>query len=154
LRCIDPPEISDHESLGSLGDYQLLRLIGAGGTGVVFQAKDRSLDRMVALKVLRPSLGALARDRFMAEARLAASIEHDNIVTIYQIGQQDRLAFIAMQWLPGETLESRLVHEKGLLPEATVREFVAQIAAGLSAAHQRQLIHRDIKPANISGRHA
>ncbi len=149
LRCIAAPSIGDDDSLGTLGDYQLLRLIGAGGTGVVFMAKDTTLDRLVALKVLRPSLGELARDRFMAEARLAASIEHDNIVTIYQIGQQDRLAFIAMQWLPGETLESRLVQESGLLDEETVRDFVGQIAAGLSAAHERQLIHRDIKPANI-----
>ncbi len=148
LRCIEPPAIGD-ESLGRLGDYELLRLIGAGGTGVVFMAKDRTLDRMVALKVLRPSLGALARDRFIAEAKLAASIEHDNIVTIYQIGQQDRLAFIAMQWLPGETLEARLIRESGPLHENTIREFVAQIASGLSAAHARQLIHRDIKPANI-----
>ena len=149
LRCIDPPEIGDEDSMGVLGDYQLLRLIGAGGTGVVFQARDRSLDRVVALKVLRPSLGALARDRFMAEARLAASIEHDNVVTIYQIGQQGRLAFIAMQWIPGETLEARLAHKGGSLDETTVREFVMQIAAGLSVAHERQLIHRDIKPANI-----
>ena len=149
LRCIDPPANGDEDSLGTLGDYRLLRLIGAGGSGVVFQARDTSLDRLVALKVLRPSLGELARDRFIAEARLAASIEHDNVVTIYQIGQHDRLAFIAMQWVPGETLEARLARESNVLDETTVREFVSQIASGLSAAHQRQLIHRDIKPANI-----
>jgi len=149
LRCIEPSADNDSDSLGSLGGYELLRLIGAGGTGVVFQAKDTSLDRIVALKVLRPSLGEIARERFIAEARLAASIDHDNVVTIYQIGQEDRLAFIAMQWTPGETLEERLNREPGPLDEVTVREFVSQIAAGLSAAHQRQLIHRDIKPANI-----
>ena len=149
LRCVEPAAIGDEDSLGTLGDYRLLRLIGAGGTGVVFQARDESLDRIVALKVLRPSLGDLARDRFIAEARSAASIEHDNVVTIYQIGQHGRLAFIAMQWVPGETLETRLARESGALDETTVREFVSQIAAGLSAAHQRQLIHRDIKPANV-----
>ena len=149
LRCIEPPTSDDDESLGTLGEYRLLRLIGAGGTGVVFQAKDISLDRLVALKVLRPSLGDTARDRFIAEARLAASIEHDNVVTIYQIGQQGRLAFIAMQWDSGETLEARLAGESAPLDETTIREFISQIASGLSAAHQRQLIHRDIKPANI-----
>ena len=75
LRCVESPAIGDEDSLGTLGDYRLLRLIGAGGTGVVFQARDVSLDRVVALKVLRPSLGETARDRFIAEARLAASIE-------------------------------------------------------------------------------
>ena len=149
LRCVEPPASGDAESLGTLGDYRLLHLIGAGGTGVVFQAKDISLDRLVALKVLRPSLGDTARDRFIAEARLAASIEHDNVVTIYQIGQQGRLAFIAMQWESGETLEARLAGESAQLDETTIREFISQIASGLSAAHQRQLIHRDIKPANI-----
>ena len=149
LRCVEPAAVGDEGSLGTLGDYRLLHLLGAGGTGVVFQAMDVSLNRVVALKVLRPSLGDIARDRFIAEARLAASIDHDNVVTIYQIGQEGRLAFIAMQWLPGETLESKLNRESGLLDEVTVREFVSQIASGLSAAHQRQLIHRDIKPANI-----
>ena len=149
LRCIEPPVSNDNDSLGTLGDYRLLRLIGAGGTGVVFQARDISLDRIVALKVLRPSLGDIARERFIAEARLAASIEHDNVVAIYQIGQQDRLAFIAMQWTPGETLEARLEREPECLDDKTIREFVAQIASGLSAAHERQMIHRDIKPANI-----
>ncbi|QEG20462.1 serine/threonine protein kinase [Mariniblastus fucicola] len=149
LRCVEPPAEEDDDSLGTLGDYRLLRLIGAGGTGVVFQAKDQSLDRLVALKVLRPSLGDVARDRFIAEARLAASIEHENVVTIYQIGQQDRLAFIAMQWVPGETLEARLAGQSELHEEDLIREFVSQIASGLSAAHERQLIHRDIKPANI-----
>ena len=149
LRCVEPAANGDEDSLGTLGDYRLLQLLGAGGTGVVFQAMDVSLNRVVALKVLRPSLGETARNRFIAEAQLAASIEHDNVVTIYQIGQEGRLGFIAMQWLPGETLETRLNREPGLLDEATVREFVSQIASGLSAAHQRQLIHRDIKPANI-----
>jgi serine/threonine protein kinase len=148
LRCVEPAEIGDEDSLGTLAEYRLIQLIGAGGTGVVFKAVDTTLNRIVALKVLRPSLGSIARDRFIAEARLAASIEHENVVTIYQIGQQHRLAFIAMQWLPGETLESRLTLG-GRMDEASVRDFVRQIASGLQAAHQKQLIHRDIKPANI-----
>ena len=146
LRCVEPD--SDNQTLGSIGDYQLIRLIGAGSTGVVFQAIDQKLDRTVALKVLRPSLGSVARERFIAEARLAASIEHPNVVTIYQIDQFDRLAFIAMQWLPGQTLETKLQSTATMVDE-DVRRIAAQVAAGLQAAHQRQLVHRDIKPANV-----
>ena len=115
---------------------------------MVFQAIDQKLDRTVALKVLRPSLGSVARDRFIAEARLAASIEHPNVVTIYQVGQHDRLAFIAMQWLPGETLEAKL-NATVTMDEADVRSISAQVAVGLQAAHDRQLVHHDIKPANV-----
>ena len=142
-------ETSDAEgALGRLGDYRLLHLIGAGSTGVVFQAQDLSLDRLVALKVLRPSLGELARQRFLAEARSAASIEHANVVAIYQVGQVDRLAFMAMQWQPGQTLESKLRSGDRFDNDAT-SQIIKQIAAGLEAAHQNQVVHRDIKPANI-----
>ena len=147
LRCVTPPD-EDQKTLGSIGDYQLTRLLGAGSTGVVFQAVDQNLDRMVALKVLRPSLGPIARDRFVAEARLAASIEHSNVVTIYQVGQHERLAFMAMQWLPGETLEAKL-NASVTMDESTLKRVAAQVAAGLQAAHDRQLVHRDIKPANV-----
>ena len=138
----------DDSSLGCIGDYRLMKLIGAGSTGVVFHAVDQTLDRSVALKVLRPSLGSIARERFMAEARVAASIEHPNVVTIYQVGQVDRLAFIAMQWLPGQTLEVSLKQDS-LMQEDAVRQIASQIASGLVASHQKQLVHRDIKPANI-----
>jgi serine/threonine protein kinase len=144
LRCVQ----SDDETLGLLGDYALLRLIGSGSTGVVFQALDRTLQRTVALKVLRPSLGELARERFLAEARSAASIEHANVVTIFQVGQVDRLAFIAMPWLPGQTLEAKL-QSGGSLNETQVTDTVLKVANGLAAAHQSQLVHRDIKPANL-----
>jgi len=146
LRCVEPDP--SNQTLGSIGNYQLTRLIGAGSTGVVFQAIDQKLDRTVALKVLRPSLGSVARERFIAEARLAASIEHPNVVTIYQIDQVDRLAFIAMQWLPGQTLETKLLLA-ATMAERDVRRIAAEVAAGLQAAHQRQLVHRDIKPANV-----
>ena len=136
------------ESLGMLAGFQLLELIGAGGTGVVFRARDLSLDREVALKVLRPSLGDLARERFVAEARAAASIDHENVVTIYQVGEQDRLAWIAMKWVPGETLENRLKRE-GSLGEEETRRLATQVAAGLAEAHRQGLVHRDIKPANL-----
>ena len=144
LRCLTP----EAESLGTLGDYTLERLIGAGSTGVVFQAIDRKLDRTVALKVLRPSLGETARDRFLVEAKLAASIEHVNVVTIFDIGKVGRLAFMAMPWLPGRTLESLLASGDQMSAEQIVN-VITQVAAGLRAAHQNQLVHRDIKPANL-----
>jgi serine/threonine protein kinase len=144
LRCVKP----DEETLGVLGEYALLRLIGSGSTGVVFQAIDRTLDRTVALKVLRPSLGGEARERFLAEARSAASIEHPNVVTIFQVGQVDRLAFIAMPWLPGQTLEAKL-QSGDSLEESEIVETMVKVSSGLAAAHQQQLVHRDIKPANL-----
>ena len=144
LRCVQP----DDETLGVLGDYALLRLIGSGSTGVVFQALDRTLERTVALKVLRPSLGVVARERFLAEARSAASIEHANVVTIFQVGQVGRLAFIAMQWLPGQTLETKL-QSGNVFNESEVTDTILKVAKGLAAAHQKQLVHRDIKPANL-----
>ena len=145
LRCLDP---TDDESLGAIGDYDLERLIGAGSSGVVFKAIDRTLNRPVALKVLRPSLGAMARQRFIAEAQSAASIDHPNVVTIYQVGESKRLAFMAMQWIPGQTLEQQLAAGKQF-EQSEVRTIASQISAGLQAAHEQQIIHRDIKPANI-----
>ena len=142
------PDPEDEEGLGLLANFRLRELLGSGGTGVVFRAYDLALDREIALKVLRPSLGDLARDRFVAEARAAASIDHENVVTIYQVGEQERMAWIAMKWVPGETLESRLVRE-GSLAEQEVRQLSIQIARGLAEAHRQQLVHRDIKPANV-----
>ena len=142
------PDPEDDESLGLLAGFRLRELLGSGGTGVVFRAYDLALDREIALKVLRPSLGDLARDRFVAEARAAASIDHENVVAIYQVGEQERMAWIAMKWVPGETLESRLLQE-GSLTEDEVRKLSIQIARGLAEAHRQQLVHRDIKPANV-----
>jgi serine/threonine protein kinase/Leucine-rich repeat (LRR) protein len=139
--------------LGRLGGYRILQVLGSGGMGVVFVAEDPQLRRRVALKVMRPALAAskTARQRFLREARLAASIEHDHLVHIYQVGQDRGMPFFAMQLLKGETLEERLrKHEggAGLSIEQAVR-IGRQIAEGLSAAHEQGLIHRDIKPANV-----
>ena len=155
----------DEGTLGQLASYRIQELIGVGATGVVFRAVDDDLDRPVALKILRPSLGPLARERFIAEARAAAAVEHENVVTIYQVGVDAELAFIAMQWLPGQTLESALKERVAVdaskegaagselpmagLPIDDVVWIGRQIAAGLDAAHSKGLIHRDIKPANI-----
>ena len=146
IRMLDSESSDSH--FGKLGQYRLDELLGVGSSGVVFRALDEPLHRPVALKVLRPSLGETAKERFMIEARATASVDHSNVVTIYQVGQIDGLAFIAMQWLPGQTLESRL-NDVTFLSEPEVRDISKQIAAGLQAAHDKTLIHRDIKPANI-----
>ena len=141
-----PPQ--QPEEWGRLADYRVLAHLGSGGMGVVFEAEDEKLKRPVALKVLRPSLGPGAQDRFLQEARAAAAIDHENVVTIYQVGADQGLAFLAMQRLDGETLEG-LVKREGKLPAEQCLRIGRQIAMGLRAAHAQNLIHRDVKPANI-----
>ncbi len=141
-------EADQNGGLGRIQQWRLEQIVGAGSTGVVFRAIDESLDRPVAIKVLRPTLGEAARERFLAEARTTASLNDTNVVTIYHVGTTPSLAFIVMQWLPGETLEQRLEKQQSLAPEQVVH-FGKQIASGLAAAHDRGLVHRDIKPANL-----
>jgi hypothetical protein len=136
--------------LGRLGPYPVLRLLGAGGMGLAFEAVDPQLRRRVALKVMKPALAASpqARHRFAREARATAAVVHDNIVTIHHVGEERGLPFLVMQLLEGETLQARLERE-GRLPAAEVVRVGRQVAEGLAAAHARGLIHRDIKPANL-----
>jgi WD40 repeat protein len=138
------------DELGRLGPYRVLQVLGAGGMGVVFRAEDPQLARLVALKAMLPTLAASesARQRFLREARAAAAIKHDHIVTIYQVGEDRGVPFLAMEFLDGEPLDVRLERE-GKLPLVEVLRIGREIALGLSAAHKRELIHRDIKPANI-----
>ena len=145
-RHLSPSENSG--DIGRIGHYRVIDLLGAGSTGVVYQAIDQKLDREVALKILRPSLGSAAQNRFLAEAKSAAAVDHENVITIYEVGEDDKLAFMAMQLLPGETLNARLQRE-AMLGEQATRNIASDIAAGLAAAHEKDLIHRDIKPANI-----
>lgn len=132
----------------SMQSNSIVKLIGSGSTGVVFLANDLRLDRRVVLKILRPSLGQPAQTRFIAEAKATAAIQHPNVVTIYEVGSDGPLSYIAMQWSPGETLDS-LLQTADPLPLAEVRRLVSEVAHGLAAAHARGLIHRDIKPANV-----
>jgi anti-sigma factor RsiW len=136
--------------LGRLGGYRVLRVLGAGGMGVVFAAEDLQLRRPVALKAMRPSLAnsASALQRFLREARAVAALTHDHIVTVYQVGEDRGVFFLAMQLLQGEALEACL-QRKGALSLAEVLRIGREIAEGLAAAHERGLIHRDIKPGNI-----
>jgi len=143
---LSPPQAADE--LGRLGGYRVLRVLGAGGMGVVFEAEDLQLKRRVALKAMKPAIAAsaTARKRFLREAQTAASVEHDHIVTIHQVGDQRGVPFIAMPLLRGETLADRLNRE---LPCAELLRITREIASGLAAAHRAGLIHRDVKPANI-----
>jgi serine/threonine protein kinase len=136
--------------LGRLGSYRILKLLSQGGMGLVYEAEDSQLGRRVALKVIRPEQAAtdVARQRFLQEARAVAAIDHEHIVTVYQVGEDNGTLFLAMPLLQGESLADRLRREGKLrLPE--VIRIGRQAAEGLAAAHQRGLIHRDIKPANI-----
>jgi serine/threonine protein kinase len=149
LRQILTPPESDDE-IGRLAHFRILEILGAGGMGIVFKAEDVELERIVALKVMRPALAAKpgAKRRFRREALAAAAFEHENIVTIYQVEEDRGVPFFSMQWLEGESLRTRLRrHEK--LPAAEALRITREVATGLAAAHARGLLHRDIKPDNI-----
>jgi serine/threonine protein kinase len=139
------------DELGRLGPYRVLKVLGTGAMGVVFQAEDPHLKRLVALKVMRPSLAASAEfhRRFLREARLAAAIDHEHIVTVYQAGEDRGVPFLAMKLLQGQTLEDRLKRAGGRLPLPEALRIGREIAEGLAAAHAHGLVHRDVKPANV-----
>jgi hypothetical protein len=136
--------------LGTLGPYRIQAELGRGGMGIVFRAQDTTLGRTVALKVLPPSRMAepLARQRFLREARAAATLRHDHIVVVYQVGEHDETLFLAMEFLEGETLAARL-RRQGALSLEEVLQYARETADGLAAAHRAGLVHRDIKPANL-----
>ena len=132
-----------------LGPYEIVAPLGAGGMGEVYRARDTRLDRAVAIKILPADLSgdAVRRQRFEREAKVVSSLNHPNICTLYDIGQQDGADFIVMEFLEGQTLAERL--EKGPLPVAQVLAYGAQIASALDKAHRSGVTHRDLKPGNI-----
>lgn len=138
------------ELLGRLGRFDIERVIGAGGMGVVFKAHDGELHRAVAVKVLAPHLAnsAAARRRFAREAQAAAAVIHPNVIPIHNVESDGKIPYLVMQYVAGESLQTR-VDRLGPLPIADVLRIAQQTAAGLSAAHAQGLIHRDVKPANI-----
>ncbi len=141
---------SEHSLLGlMLSHYQVLERLGAGGMGVVYRARDSKLGRAVALKVLAPQLAddPTAKARFIREARAASALDHPNIATIYEIGQDGAILFIVMALYEGQTLRQRL--NSGRLGVEETVSFLRQMASGLAAAHAAGIVHRDIKPANV-----
>ncbi|HLW81928.1 MAG TPA: protein kinase [Candidatus Acidoferrales bacterium] len=132
-----------------LGPYEILDVIGAGGMGEVYRARDTRLGREVAIKILPQHLASTpeARQRFEREARAVSSLNHPNICTLHDIGHQDGTDFLVMECLDGETLAKRIA--RGPLEVSEAVNIALQVARGLAEAHSRGVIHRDIKPSNI-----
>lgn len=141
---------SHPEMLGRMGRYEIEKVVGSGGMGVVLKGYDGELNRPVAIKVLAPHLAhnGLARQRFAREGRAAAAVVHEHMVPIYGVDTDAELPFLVMHYVAGQSLQSR-VDDEGLLPVADILRISIQVAAGLSAAHAQGVIHRDIKPSNI-----
>lgn len=132
------------------GRYELFEKIGEGGMSVVYKAKDRLLNRYIAIKVLKPEFISDQKfiESFRRESQSAASLSHPNIVNIFDVGQEGNIHYIVMELVEGRTL-SDLIREQGPLPYPRVIELAKQIAAALSVAHRHQIIHRDVKPHNV-----
>jgi WD40 repeat protein len=137
-------------SLGRLGSYEITRVIGRGGMGIVLEGRDTRLDRVVAVKVLAPQLavGAAARQRFLREARAAAAVRDEHVVTIYAVEEANGLPYLVMELIAGMSLQERIDRD-GTLELKEILRIGVQAARGLAAAHGQGLIHRDVKPANI-----
>ncbi|MDM4015724.1 serine/threonine-protein kinase [Roseiconus lacunae] len=141
--------------VGEFGDYELLRQIGAGGMGLVFKARQKSANRIVALKLIRPDqLSILTperaetwKKRFRAEAQAAARLDHDHVVTIYDVGEVDGTLYFSMQFIDGPSLSS--VVQKSPIENRRVAALMAKVAFAVDHAHQNGILHRDLKPQNI-----
>ncbi len=147
-RFLAPP--SHPELLGRLGRYDIERVIGAGGMGIVLKAHDSELNRPIAVKVLASHLAHVgaARERFAREGRAAAAVVHEHVVAIYNVESDGEVPFLVMQYVPGRSLQARVDAEGPLAVEEILR-IGMQAASGLAAAHAQGLVHRDVKPANI-----
>ena len=136
-----------------LGPYEIIELLGAGGMGEVYRARDARLDRTVAIKILPAAFSADSDrlHRFEQEARSASALNHANIITIYALGLDASTHYIAMELVEGKTLRALLA--LGLLPMRKVIEIAAQVAEGLAKAHEAGITHRDLKPENLMVSH-
>ncbi|MBR5926297.1 MAG: serine/threonine protein kinase, partial [Firmicutes bacterium] len=132
------------------GRYELLEKMGEGGMAVVFKARDRLLNRYVAIKILRPEFtkDSAFIESFRRESQMAAGLSHPNIVSVYDVGKESNIYFIVMELMTGEAL-SDVIKKNGALDPRTAVNITRQVASGLSAAHKNHLIHRDVKPHNI-----
>src|ERR1700732_1189125 len=132
-----------------LGPYQIESLVGAGGMGEVYRARDMRLDRTVAIKILTQGVADTpeVRQRFEREARAFSSLSHPHICVLYDVGHQDGIEYLVMEYLEGETLAARIA--KGPLSSAELLRYASQIADALDKAHRQGIVHRDLKPANV-----
>ncbi len=148
LSFLQPAEQADE--IGRLGHYRILQVLGRGGMGVVFLAEDPKLRRKVALKIMLPKIASIpaARDRFLREAKAAASLKNDHIVTVYQVDEINGVPFLAMELLQGESLEDAFRSERRFSIAETI-QIARDLALGLADAHAKGLVHRDIKPGNL-----
>lgn len=144
---LDPPMAPDE--IGRLGGYRVLRLLGQGAMGAVYAAQDVKLLRPVALKVMLPEIARRpeARERFLREARAAAAVHDDRVVTIYQVDEANGVPFLAMEYLRGKPLDAWMRDRRPTIPQ--ILKIGYDSALGLAAAHALGLVHRDIKPANL-----
>src|SRR5579872_1761497 len=133
-----------------LAHFELLEAIGVGGMAAVLRARDTQLDRIVALKILPPEMANDPENvrRFHQEARSAAKLDHENIARVFYCGEDQRLHFIAFEFVEGDNLRT-ILDKRGRLPVGEALHFMVQVAAGLNHAAARGVVHRDIKPSNI-----
>ncbi len=152
-----PPSVSNISAFQGLqpgvvfgGRYEILTVLGQGGMGAVYKARDRELDRLIALKVIRPELATdpAILQRFKQELILARNITHKNVVRIYDLGEADGIRFISMEYVDGEDLRTLVRHAGKLSPKEAIA-VVEQVCRALDAAHSEGVIHRDLKPQNI-----
>ena len=138
--------------ISQLGRYEVIGELGQGAMGVVYKARDPLIDREVAIKTINLSLAMEERDeyeaRFYQEAKAAGRLSHPNIVTIYDVGRSEDIAYIAMEYLHGRELRD-ILNETKLLPISEVLAIVIQVAQGLAYAHEHDIVHRDVKPSNV-----
>ncbi|HTZ25514.1 MAG TPA: serine/threonine-protein kinase, partial [Streptosporangiaceae bacterium] len=145
------PEGLSEFTIGSrIAGYRLEEQIGRGGMAVVYRAHEARLDRNVALKILAPRLAAdeAFRKRFIRESRIAAAVDHPNIIPVFDAGEADGVLYIAMRFVHGPDVRT-LLDTEGALPVARAADIITQVASALDAAHARGLVHRDVKPGNM-----
>jgi len=132
-----------------LGPYTIVALLGQGGMGVVYRARDERLQRDVAIKVLPPGLlsDEPAKSRFRKEARALARLSHPNIAAVFDVGEQDGMDYLVMECVPGQTLSEKMRSQE--LPAKEILSLGVQVAGALEEAHEQGVVHRDLKPSNI-----